>query len=150
MAVVRLGSLVTRPSRPTFAAVVRIATFLRIRHHRRNLQWNAFANDCTPGITIPTASGGNDNCGYPSTSFNESQFICGIVATGGGAAPGQVQAFFNDEMSTTLGCTQNGYTVSPMPSDPGYVYYPSTGDSNLLGHQWATIAAVAVHHRHHE
>ena len=83
---------------------------------------------CTPGITIPTASGANDNCGYPSTSFNESQFICGIVAAGGGPDPAEVQAFFNDEMSMTLGCTQNGYTVSPMPSDPATVYYPNTGD----------------------
>ncbi len=87
---------------------------------------------CTPGITIPTASGTNDNCGYPSTSFNENAFICGITASGGGAAPGQVQAFFNDEMSTTLGCTQNGYTVSPMPTNPGYVYYPNTGDPSCV------------------
>ncbi len=83
---------------------------------------------CTPGITIPTASGTTDNCGYPSTSFKENAFICGINATGGGAAPGQVQAFFNDEMSTTLGCTQNGYTVTPMQSNPAYAFYPNTGD----------------------
>ena len=90
------------------------------------------ASACTPGITIPTASGSNDNCGYPSTSFNESQFICGIVATGGGAKPGQVQAFFNDEMSTTLGCTQNGYTVTPMSGIPAYALYPSTGDPTCM------------------
>ncbi len=45
------------------------------------------ANSCTPGITIPSASGSNDNCGYPASSFNESQFMCGIFATGGGSDP---------------------------------------------------------------
>lgn len=84
---------------------------------------------CNPGITIPTGATGQDNCGYPSTSFNESQFICGIVPqTVGNTSLAQVQAFFNDEMSMTLGCAQNGYTVSAMPADPGAVYYPNTGD----------------------
>jgi hypothetical protein len=87
---------------------------------------------CTPGITIPSASGANDNCGYPATSFKESSTICGIVASGGGATPAQVQAYFSDENDTTLGCNQNGYTITPMSSNPGYAYYPSTGDPNCV------------------
>ena len=33
------------------------------------------APSCTPGITIPPATGTNDNCGYPASSFVESTTI---------------------------------------------------------------------------
>jgi hypothetical protein len=86
------------------------------------------AHLCTPGITIPTASGANDNCGYPASMLSESAFLCGIVATGGGANPVQIQAYVNDEHAMTLGCTTASNPVSDLPSNPGYVYYPQTGD----------------------
>ena len=83
---------------------------------------------CTPGITIPTATGTTDNCGYPTTSFKENAFICGIVATGGGAAPAKIEGFFNDEWPLTLGCTTTANPVAALPSDPGTVSYPGLGD----------------------
>ncbi len=83
---------------------------------------------CNPGITIPTATSTTDNCGYPTTTFKENQFICGIVATGGGAQPAQIQGFFNDEWPLTLGCATTANPVSALPSDPGTVFYPQLGD----------------------
>ena len=87
---------------------------------------------CTPGVTVPAASGSLDHCGYPTTGttvFNESQILCGIYATGGGKDPAQIQAFFNDEKSLTLGCTTTANPVSAMPSsNTGAVRYPQLGD----------------------
>ncbi len=83
---------------------------------------------CTPGVTVPAATSTLDTCGYVATTFNESQILCGIYATGGGKDPAQIQAFFNDEKSLTLGCTTTANPVSAMPSDPGAVYYPQDGN----------------------
>src|ERR1051325_9277270 len=49
------------------------------------------APSCTPGITIPPATGANDNCGYPLTDFVESTTLCAINAVGGGSTPAIVQ-----------------------------------------------------------
>ena len=85
---------------------------------------------CTPGVTVPAATSGFDSCGYASSTFNESTILCGIYATGGGKDPAQIQAFFNDEKSLTLGCTTATNPVSAMPStgNTGAVRYPQTGD----------------------
>ncbi len=83
---------------------------------------------CTPGITIPTASGGNDSCGYPSTSFVESTTLVGINAVGGGSSPAIIQVFYNDEHALTLGCATASNPVSPLSPDPAAVFYPQTGD----------------------
>jgi hypothetical protein len=90
------------------------------------------AASCTPGITIPVASGPNDNCGYPATSFNESAFICGVSAQNGYWELTQIQAFFNDEHAMGLGCAKNANPVSAMPANPGTVYYPQTGDPTCV------------------
>jgi hypothetical protein len=82
----------------------------------------------TPGITIPMASGTNDNCGYPGSSFNESITLCGIEAVGGGKQPAVVRAFYSDEHALTLGCATSTYPVSPLNADPDSVSYPQTGD----------------------
>ena len=82
----------------------------------------------TPGITIPTASNGNDNCGYPASGFKESTILCGISATGGGSTPAIIQVFYNDEHALPLGCATTTYPVSGLPSNPGSVNYPKTGD----------------------
>ncbi len=86
------------------------------------------APSCTPGITVPAATGSNDNCGYPATSFVESTTICAINAVGGGTQPAIVQVFYNDEHALTLGCATASSPVSPLSSDPGAVTYPQTGD----------------------
>ena len=87
---------------------------------------------CTPGVTVPAATATLDTCGYVATTFNESQILCGIYATGGGKDPAQIQAFFNDEKSMTLGCTTTTNPVSAMPSNPAAVYYPQDGDPNCV------------------
>ena len=86
------------------------------------------APSCTPGITIPAASGGNDNCGYPATSFVESTTLCGINAVGGGTQPAIIQVFYNDEHALTLGCATATDPVSPLSTNPDDVQYPQTGD----------------------
>ena len=86
------------------------------------------APSCTPGITLPAASGANDGCGYPATSFVESTTICAINAVGGGAKPAIVQVFYNDEHALTLGCATSADPVSPLSTDPDAVHYPQTGD----------------------
>jgi hypothetical protein len=58
--------------------------------------------------------------------------LCGIYATGGGKDPAQIQAFFNDEKSLTLGCATSTYPVSAMPANPAAVYYPQDGDPNCV------------------
>ena len=84
---------------------------------------------CTPGVSVLSATGTLDSCGYPATSFNESTILCGIYATGGGKDPAQIQAFFNDEHAMTLGCTATNYPVSAMPATgTGAVRYPQVGD----------------------
>jgi hypothetical protein len=83
---------------------------------------------CMPGITIPTAAGTNDNCGYPTSQFNESIVLCGITATGGGSTPATVSAFYADEHALTLGCTTTQYSVSPLNASPDQVKYPQLGD----------------------
>jgi hypothetical protein len=87
---------------------------------------------CTPGVTVPAATGTLDSCGYVATTFNESTILCGIYAAGGGKDPAQIQAFFNDEKSLTLGCTTTANPVSAMSSNPGAVFYPQVGDPNCL------------------
>jgi hypothetical protein len=77
---------------------------------------------------VPTTTSTLDNCGYTATTFNESTILCGIYATGGGKDPAQIQAFFNDEKSLTLGCATMAAPVSAMPSNPGLVRYPQLGD----------------------
>src|SRR5579859_2932524 len=89
---------------------------------------NPGAASCTPGITIPPASGTNDNCGYPASDFVESTTLCAINAVGGGAQPAQVQVFYNDEHALTLGCATATNPVSPLSSSPDSVHYPQTGD----------------------
>src|SRR5204863_2688816 len=59
---------------------------------------------CTPGVTVPVASGSNDNCGYVASGFNESQILCGITATGGGNQPAVIAVFYSDEHAIPLGC----------------------------------------------
>jgi hypothetical protein len=86
------------------------------------------APSCTPGITIPPASGTNDNCGYPASSFVESTTIKGITADGGGSAPAIIRVYYNDEHALTLGCETSSYPVSTLSPDPDAVYYPQTGD----------------------
>jgi hypothetical protein len=83
---------------------------------------------CTPGITIPAATGGNDTCGYASTSFVESTTLCAINAVGGGSKPAVIQVFYNDEHALTLGCATSTDPVSPLTTDPGSATYPQTGD----------------------
>jgi hypothetical protein len=86
------------------------------------------APSCTPGITIPPATAGNDNCGYPVASFVESSTLVGINAVGGGASPAIIQVFYNDEHALTLGCATSSFPVSPLSTDPAAVHYPQTGD----------------------
>jgi hypothetical protein len=86
------------------------------------------APSCNAGITLPAATGGNDSCGYPTTSFVESTTICAINAVGGGAKPAIVQVFYNDEHALTLGCATSTDPVSPLSTDPDAVHYPQTGD----------------------
>jgi len=86
------------------------------------------APSCTPGITIPPATGGNDSCGYPAASFVESTTLVAINALGGGSSPAIIQVFYNDEHALTLGCATASYPVSPLSTDPAAVYYPQTGD----------------------
>ncbi|MGH7272708.1 MAG: hypothetical protein ACREJ3_19950, partial [Polyangiaceae bacterium] len=86
------------------------------------------AASCMPGITIPAATGGNDSCGYPTTSFVESTTLCAINASGGGANPAIVQVFYNDEHALTLGCATSTFPVSALSSDPEALHYPQTGD----------------------
>ena len=86
------------------------------------------APSCTPGITIPPATGGNDSCGYPATSFVESTTLCAINAVGGGAKPAIVQVFYNDEHALTLGCATSNAPVSPLSTNPEALNYPQTGD----------------------
>jgi hypothetical protein len=81
-----------------------------------------------PGVSIPMASGMNDNCGYPTSTFNESIVLCGITATGGGSTPATVSAFYADEHALTLGCTTTQYPVSPLNASPSQVKYPQLGD----------------------
>lgn len=83
---------------------------------------------CTPGITVPAASGTNDNCGYPSSSFVESTTLCAITAVGGGTSPAIVSVFYNDEHALTLGCATSSFPVSALATDPDDVSYPQTGD----------------------
>ncbi len=86
------------------------------------------APTCTPGVTIPAATGGNDGCGYPATSFIESSTLCAITASGGGAKPAIIQLFYNDEHALTLGCGTASHPVSAMTANPDAVKYPQTGD----------------------
>jgi hypothetical protein len=86
------------------------------------------APSCTPGITIPAASGTNDGCGYPAASFVESTTICAINATGGGSTPAIIQVFYSDEHALTLGCATSSFPVEPLATDPDAVHYPQTGD----------------------
>jgi hypothetical protein len=86
------------------------------------------APSCTPGITIPPATGGNDNCGYPTASFVESTTLAAINAVGGGSSPAIIQVFYNDEHALTLGCATASAPVSPLSTDPAAVHYPQTGD----------------------
>jgi hypothetical protein len=83
---------------------------------------------CTAGVTIPMASGTNDNCGYATSTFNESIVLCGITATGGGSTPATVSAFYADEWPLTLGCTTTQYPVSPLNASPDQAKYPQLGD----------------------
>ena len=86
------------------------------------------APSCTPGITIPAASGANDGCGYPAASFVESTTLCTINAVGGGSTPAIIQVFYNDEHALTLGCATPSFPVEPLSTDPDAVHYPQTGD----------------------
>jgi hypothetical protein len=81
---------------------------------------------------VPAATSTLDSCGYVATTFDESTILCGIYATGGGKDPAQIQAFFQDEKSMTLGCSTTASPVSAMPSNPGAVYYPQVGDPNCV------------------
>jgi hypothetical protein len=58
----------------------------------------------------------------------ESTTLCAIAATGGGTQPAVIQVFYNDEHALTLGCATASDPVSAMPSNPGTVSYPQTGD----------------------
>ncbi|MGH7328362.1 MAG: hypothetical protein ACREJX_08435, partial [Polyangiaceae bacterium] len=86
------------------------------------------AASCTPGVTISAASGGNDGCGYPSSTFSESSTLCAITASGGGATPAIVRLYYNDEHALTLGCGTTSDPVSPLASDPEALKYPQVGD----------------------
>jgi hypothetical protein len=83
---------------------------------------------------VPTATSTLDTCGYVATTFNESTILCGIYATGGGKDPAQIQAFFNDEKSMTLGCTTTANPVTEMPASTttASAYYPKVGDPNCV------------------
>src|SRR4029078_5320474 len=84
---------------------------------------------CTPGsITIGTASGTKDGCGYPTSTFNEYEIVCGMTATGGGAAPAIINLFYNDEHALPLGCENASNPVTPYPGTPTAQYYPQMGD----------------------
>jgi hypothetical protein len=83
---------------------------------------------CTPGITVLAGSGSNDGCGYPTSTFSESEVLCGINAVGGGAQPAVIQVFYSDEHALTLGCDTTADPVSALPADPGVVSYPQAGD----------------------
>jgi hypothetical protein len=83
---------------------------------------------CTPGITFPAATGGNDSCGYSAKQFNESTVLCSITAVGGGSKPATISAFYNDEHALTLGCETATYPVSTLSSVPGQQTYPQLGD----------------------
>jgi hypothetical protein len=87
---------------------------------------------CPPGITIPAAAGGNDNCGYSASAFAESTTLCAINAVGGGAQPAVIQVFYGDEHALTLGCATSTYPVSALPSNPAEVRYPQTGDPTCV------------------
>jgi hypothetical protein len=89
---------------------------------------NPGAATCTPGITIPPASGTNDNCGYPASAFVESTTLCAINAVGGGTQPAIIEVFYNDEHALTLGCATATDPVSPLSTNPDDVQYPQTGD----------------------
>jgi hypothetical protein len=107
------------------------------------------AASCTPGITIPAGAGrtgtgpaatgpggggssATDSCGYPASSFAESSVLCGIQAEGGGDKPAVVRVFYDDEHALTLGCATSTDPVSALPSDPGAVSYPQTGDPSCV------------------
>jgi hypothetical protein len=82
---------------------------------------------------VPPATGTLDSCGYVATTFDESTILCGIYATGGGKDPAQIQAFFNDEKSMTLGCVTTANPVSAMPATgTGSVRYPQLGDPTCV------------------
>ena len=83
---------------------------------------------CTAGIKILAASGTNDGCGYPSSSFNESSIFCGMTAVGGGAKPAVVSVYYSDEHALPLGCATSAFPVSPLSTNPDAVSYPQTGD----------------------
>jgi hypothetical protein len=103
------------------------------------------AVSCTPGVTTLTAAAGGttDGCGYPTANFNESTTLCGIVASGGGATPAIIEAFYTDEHALPLGCAGNGATVTPFPGPaPAAAYYPSTGDPTCVDSQGRPIRPV--------
>jgi hypothetical protein len=81
-----------------------------------------------PGITVPAASGSNDNCGYASSGFNENILLCDMTASGGGAKPAVIEVFYSDEHALTLGCDTMTNPVSMQSANPDAVYYPRTGD----------------------
>jgi hypothetical protein len=55
--------------------------------------------------------------------------LCGITATGGGATPATVSAFYADEWPLPLGCATTQYPVSPLTNNSTtQVHYPQTGD----------------------
>jgi hypothetical protein len=83
---------------------------------------------CTPGVTVPAASGSNDSCGYSASDFNESTILCGINAVGGGSQAAVIQVFFADEHAIPLGCATANFPVTPLSSNPQAVSYPQTGD----------------------
>jgi hypothetical protein len=76
--------------------------------------------------------GGNDSCGYPSTTFNESATLCAINAVGGGTKPAVIQVFYNDEHALTLGCATASTPVSPLSMSPEALPYPQTGDPKCV------------------
>jgi hypothetical protein len=103
------------------------------------------APSCTPGITIPAASGSNDGCGYPDSTFVESTTLVGINAVGGGTSPAIIQVFYNDEHALTLGCATASDPVSPLTADPDAVTYPQTGDpacTDTVGRQLRPVVFV--------
>jgi hypothetical protein len=100
---------------------------------------------CTPGITIPPATGGNDTCGYPSSTFVESTTLVGINAVGGGSSPAIIQVFYNDEHALTLGCATSTNPLSPLSPDPAAVFYPQTGDpacTDTIGRQLRPVVFI--------
>jgi len=90
------------------------------------------APSCTPGITIPAATTGNDNCGYPTADFVESDTLCTIEAVGGGATPAIIRVYYNDEHALTLGCETPNFPLSPLSAVPDSVFYPQTGDPDCV------------------